>query len=91
MARLLFIIEDRFTVRGRGVVVLPGIVPQGDERFRVGDTVELRKPDRTNIVTRIGGLEFMSPMPANHAISVLLPNELTKDDVPVGTEVWSLT
>jgi hypothetical protein len=44
MARRLFIIEDLFTVPQHGLVVLPGIVPEGDEEFRVGDSWILSGP-----------------------------------------------
>jgi hypothetical protein len=89
MARLLFTVKDRFAVRGRGLVILPGIVPEGKERFCIGDCVELRHPNKTTRRTHIAGLELMCPMPPDGAHAVLLSSDLTKDDVPVGTEVWS--
>ncbi len=90
MGRMLFKVEHCFEIRNHGVVILPGIVPQGYQRFRVGDSLELRRPDGTAVITSIVGLEFMNPMPANHALAVVLPTQLTKVDVPVGTEVWSI-
>jgi hypothetical protein len=90
MARLLFKVEDSFTVRTRGLVIIPGIVPQGDERFRVGGRLELRRPDGVVLNTQILGLEFLNPMPPDYAIAVLLPLGLTTDEVPLGTEVWSV-
>jgi hypothetical protein len=91
MGRMLFKVEHCFAIRNRGVVMLPGIVPQGNERVRVGDSLQLRRPDGTAVRTSIAGLEFTNPMPANHALAVVLPTQLTKDDVPVGTEVWSIS
>jgi hypothetical protein len=41
-ARCLFVVSDTFAIKGRGLVLIPGIKPEGDERFRVGDIVELR-------------------------------------------------
>jgi len=87
MARCLFAVEDTFTIRGRGLVLVPGIIPDGDERFRVGDRIVLRKPDNSSIDAQIGGLEMLSPNP-RHEVVILLKT-LTKEDVPVGTEVWS--
>lgn len=87
MARRLFTVEATFTVRGRGLVLVPGLVIERDERFRVGDRIVLRRPDGPSLDARIGGLELPSPNP-RHEVMVLL-RSLTKGDVPVGTEVWS--
>ena len=67
--------------------MVPGILPQGDERFRVGDPLLLKRPDGTESRVNIGGLELLTPNP-RHDVVVMLKN-LNKQDVPVGTEVWS--
>jgi hypothetical protein len=87
MARRLFVVEDRFVVPGRGLVLVPGIIPEGDERFRVGDRITLRPPDGTSRDKRIGGLELLDPNPRRDVVIMLIG--LAKEDVPVGTEVWS--
>lgn len=88
MSRRLFTVSDTFTIRGRGLVPVPGFVPVGEERFRVGDPLLLKRPDGSEVRTAIGGLELLDPNP-NRDVVVLL-KELTKDDVPIGTEVWSV-
>jgi hypothetical protein len=88
MARRLFTVADTFVIRGRGLVPVPGIVPVDDERFRVGDPIQLRRPDGLVVHTRIGGLEMLDPNPSNEV--VILLKDLTKQDVPVGTEIWSV-
>lgn len=70
MARLLFTIRDRFLVQGRGLVPVPGIEPQGNERFCIGDRLLLRRPDGSILQTTIGGLELLDPNP-NHDVVVL--------------------
>jgi hypothetical protein len=40
MARKLFAVEDMFFIRGRGLVLVPGINPQRDERFRANNHAE---------------------------------------------------
>jgi hypothetical protein len=45
MARRLFVVEDTFLIQGRGLVPVPGIIPQGEERFTVGDSILLLRPD----------------------------------------------
>src|SRR5713226_2897497 len=88
MARQLFTVTGTFSVPGRGIVLLPGISPVGNEQFRVGDALLLKRPDGTEIVTYIGGLEFLNPNP-NHEVTVLL-KQLGENDVPPGTNVWSV-
>jgi hypothetical protein len=88
MARWLFTIREPFEVRG--CIVAIGLVPIGEERFRVGDPLELRRPDRSRQRTQIMGIEFMSPPPVDHALAVVFPKHLTKDDLPIGAEVWSV-
>jgi translation elongation factor EF-Tu-like GTPase len=93
MARRLIVVEDRFVIKGRGVVVLPGIVPEEDERIRVGDQVEIRRPDGSLLGWSIGGIEiFSTPMarPRESWDYPILLIGLEKDDVPVGSEIWSV-
>jgi len=88
MGRRLFVVEDTFTIKGRGQVLVPAILPEGDECFRAGDPILLRKPDGSAIATRIGALEMLCPNPRGDV--VILLKEFAKADVPVGTEVWSV-
>src|SRR5262245_60296636 len=89
MDRLLFVVEDTFMIRGRGLVTLPGIKPSDDERFKRGDPILLKRPDGKARRWCICGVEMpMTPAPRLE-IPVLLEG-LEKDDVPIGTEVWSV-
>jgi translation elongation factor EF-Tu-like GTPase len=87
VTRCLFAVEDTFLIKGRGLVVVPGIVPIGEERFRVGDPLLLKRPDGTSVSTNIGGLEFLCPNPSGEIVVLL--KGFSKEDVPVGTQVWS--
>ena len=73
------------------MVFVPGIVPERDERFRIGDVITFRKPDGSSSAVAIGGIEMISceTCVARREVIVLL-KELIKEDVPVGTEVWSV-
>ncbi len=89
MARCLFVVEDTFFIKGRGLVLVPGIISQGEERFRTGDPILLKRPDGILQEARIGGLEsFMTPTPREDTIILL--KGCDKVDVPIGTEVWSV-
>ena len=87
-ARCLFIISDTFIIKGWGIALVPGIKPEGDERFRVGDTVELRKPDGTVARVKISAIEMFSP--PSGALPIMLKDVTERSDVPIGTEVWSI-
>ncbi len=91
MARCLFVVEDAFFIKGRGVVPLPGLVPQGEERFRVGDPIAIVRPDGTRLEWTIGGFEMIHRAPSTPRNDVpILLRGLNKEDVPVGSEVWSV-
>ncbi len=91
MARCLLIVEDTFSIKGRGLVPVPGIVLQGEERLRIGDPILLKRPDGSFLHWRIGGIEMIcsSPPRPKGEMHILLQG-LNKDDVPVATEVWSI-
>jgi hypothetical protein len=80
LARRLFTVSDTFTLRGHGLVLVPGLHPVGEERFRVGDSILLKRPDGLEIRTTIGGLELPTPNP-KHEVVIML-TELSKGDVP---------
>ena len=89
VARKLFVVQDTILIKGRGVAALPGIVPEGEERFRVGEPIILKRPDGTELNWQIGGLELMHTPRPRGDIVVLLQG-LSKEDVPLGTEIWSV-
>ena len=55
--RLLFSVTNVFTIPSRGVVLVPEITPVGEERFRIGDSLRLRRPDGAEDIVRIDGLK----------------------------------
>jgi hypothetical protein len=88
--RLLLTVTETFTVPGKGIIVLlPELKPIGEERFRVGDLLRLRKPDGAEDLVPIDGLEFLKPIRGNCQLVVTLAGK-SREDVPVGTEVWSV-
>lgn len=88
--RHLFTVEDSFTIEHRGVVILPGLALEGSDVFRVGDPLELCRPDGSLVRTHIAGLPMFSRPPSLTHVPVLLSGELKQEDVPVGTDVWSV-
>lgn len=90
MARLLFTIESVFPVRGRGIVLFPGIVPIGEERFRAGDALMLRRVDGSELRVTIGGLDMGHGRRDRNAAVPVLVGGLAESDAPVGSQVWSV-
>jgi hypothetical protein len=86
---LLFTVTETFLIPGRGVVLLPELRPVGEEKFKIGDPLRLRRPNGAEDSVRIGGLEFLKPLEGNCQLVVMLLG-VTQQDVPVGTEVWSV-
>lgn len=88
MAKLLSVVEDVFQISSRGsVVVVPGIPRAGDWHVRAGDCLTLKLPNGNEASTSVNGIEMASP-PHPLFIPILLGPGLTKDDVPIGTEIW---
>jgi hypothetical protein len=75
----LFKVQDKFLITGHGLILVPGL---GDKKATVGDPIKIIKPDQTYIETTIRGIGF------NEFRDILVGKELTKDDVPIGSEVW---
>ena len=89
MASLLLIVRDTFQIEGRGLLLEPGIILSEAMRVHAGDSILLRRPDRTEINWQIAGCDLMMDSLRENAWFVWLVG-LTKDDVPTGTEVWSV-
>ena len=89
MTRRIVVVEDTFEIKGRGLLLVPGILPKEGELFRVGDPIRLRRPDGAWIHTRIDDLQCLSSNPPAGDIVIMLAG-FAKSDIPVGTEVWSV-
>lgn len=90
---LLFTVEYAFQITGRGCVLVPGpSAEEGSQPIQIGNRVCLRKPDGISFDTVIAGVEMIGHRPRPKVITapILLPKEVMKDDVPIGTEVWLL-
>jgi len=75
---LLFTVEERFLITGIGLVLTPGL---GDKKASINDKIRLVRPNKTIVDTKIPGITFESK-------DIQIEGNLTKEDVPIGTEVW---
>jgi mannose-6-phosphate isomerase-like protein (cupin superfamily) len=86
MSRLLHTVADTFPIKGRGLVI-PGITLPSGVPLRVGDPLLLKRPDGSALSSEISG--FALGGPPRDDVDILLRG-LSKEDVPVGTEIWSV-
>ena len=89
----LFTVADRFQIDGRGCILVPGLPNEpGSPNVPQGARIRLRRPDGRETDTVIKAMEMIShrKSPENIGIPILLSKDITKDDVPVGTEVLLL-
>jgi len=91
--RRLITVEDVFEVSGRGICPVPAVpyaLMKSDvgEELKVGDTLELRKPNETLMRVKLCGLGRFSP--DKGGLGLVLSPTLSKADVPIGTEIWTV-
>jgi hypothetical protein len=88
MGTLLSKVEAVFSISGRGCVIAPGIPKGGASRVKMGDALVLKRPDGRELRTHVRGIE-MGGAPQSLGIPILVGADLVKDDIPIGTEVWT--
>lgn len=86
MKTFVYTVEDVFQITGRGCVVMAGL-PDGELAVRPGAGVVLKRPDGSEITTTVRGTDPGVRGENGVSLAILLA-EITKDDVPIGTEVW---
>ena len=88
--RHLSTVRDRFEITGIGCALVPGMSETWPKNLpiRRGDSIELRRPDGTSLWTRIQSVEICDRIGGHSEIAILLPPEIEKTEVPVGTEIW---
>ena len=87
MPQFLYTVAEVFDVAGRFIVAVPGIPPE-TAGIRGGTPLELHRPDGSVLSTHIDSIAMVSPYDPKRPIQFSFPPGLTKQDLPVGTEVW---
>jgi len=57
-------------------------------KIKVGDHLELRRPDGSRQPTIMAGIEHARHLDGKSSWPLALPSAITAADVPVGTEIW---
>jgi len=86
MRAFVFTVEDVFCITGRGCVVVAGM-PDHKLFLKPGDGILLKRPDGSEVETTIRGVDAGIRRENGTAIAILLA-DVTKADIPIGTEVW---
>jgi len=82
-----------FEIKGRGVVVATETTYERlprDLKLKIGDPVEFRMGGELVLRTKIVGIEHCDPWSPRNTFGFLLPREVSKADVPVGSKAWSV-
>ncbi len=82
----LFKVAEVFILQGRGPVLRPASPPT--VVIRVGEQVELLRPDGSRISSRVAAIETLCAPPKPCTYMFILPSDFPAEDVPVGTEIW---
>ena len=93
MERLLIVVTNVFEVAGRCICAWPVVPhalinPQQGEQLKPGDELELRRPNGKTTNVKLLGLGW--PSPGKGGLIIQLDPSVTKDDIPVGTEIWKV-
>jgi hypothetical protein len=86
MSEAQFTVENVYTIRGRGVVLLPGVTFEQYTRTKVGDTLVIRRPDGSVLHAVVRGVEYP---PSVHSREPIQRYGVLVDlhEVPVGSTV----
>jgi hypothetical protein len=87
MAHKLGTVACTHFIRNVGLIV-SGLDPECPIRVYAGTSIVLKRPDGSVVTSRIQGLALVSPRLCE-LIDFLL-KDVGQDDVPVGTEIWSV-
>jgi hypothetical protein len=95
MNQRLFVVESVFTIKGLDLGAVGFKADDyGSLRTRIGEEVELRKPDGSSRHAPIVGVEYppsikrIDPKPPDPRYGIILAN-LTAADMSPGTEIWT--
>ena len=86
MDRILSIVNDVIDIAGRGCVLFPGIPIGAPYTAKVRDPIRLVRPDKSILETYISGIEIFRGAVAG-PFPILMPREIQKSDIPIGTTV----
>jgi hypothetical protein len=88
MGKFLFKIQETFQLQVIGLTVSVDIKTK-DATINAGDEIELRLAENFQLITKVESIPMLKPYNPERPFSFSLPKDINKEDVPIGTEVWS--
>lgn len=85
MRQKIFVIEDHFQIKGRGLIIVGKIEKELTE-LKIGTPMIICRPDGSEVETKVAGIDMFSP--PNFEFEAILVYNLTKDDIPIGSSVF---
>lgn len=88
MANRQIEIEDVFDIKGRGIII--ALRTKGEPvNLKIGDTIEILRPDRTQLITSVQGIEITCRQCFTESVipmmSILLDSTVSKADITQGS------
>jgi len=90
MATRIGNVDDLFDLKHGLVVVVDRPIAQLPIPVRIGDAVEFHTPRGTALASSVRGIEHADPWTEKRFFAFLLPPEVVRGEVPLGSEVWVL-
>jgi translation elongation factor EF-Tu-like GTPase len=91
MKRKFIEVDDTFLIKGRGLVIT-GWMEENTPHLKVGDSVEILRPDGTKVNSQVKGIEIIcrkdfSKGKERENIGFML-KDLSKEDIPIGSIIF---
>uniref|UniRef100_UPI00257DE473 hypothetical protein n=1 Tax=Rhodopirellula sp. UBA1907 TaxID=1947381 RepID=UPI00257DE473 len=61
-----------------------------DVVVRIGDSIAIRRSAADDLLTSVVGIEHCDPWTPERIFAFLVPDGITKSDVPIGSQIWSV-
>lgn len=80
---LLFKVDHCFEITHKGLLISGNLVDK-ETMLLTHDNIKLIKPNGETLTTQVKGIDFRGNL------LILLSSEFSKQNIPIGTEVWKL-
>jgi hypothetical protein len=81
-------VEDKFLIEGRGIVIVPGLPRDKAGLLKNEDFIVLHDYRKRFLLTQVRAIELSSP-PSPKGWGILLPEDVSSEDVVIGMQVWA--
>jgi hypothetical protein len=88
----MFDVAETFDIAGRGLVIATNktFATLDDVVVRIGDSIAIRRSAADDLLTSVVGIEHCDPWTPERIFAFLVPDGITKSDVPIGSQIWSV-